>query len=151
MPEYKILNSKEIKELMGLIEDHWGAKLKLDYGFLQNNKNKVFIVNREISHVDLSKLRVNSAGMYFCEIDKIGIRLSIEGTQIIGPYAKKNVIELDGIEVKQWFKGEDLAKELKECKGFLIIKHKNDFIGSGKYSNGKILNFIGKTRRISVG
>ena len=38
MPELKILNSKEIKEIYKLIEIQWGAKLKLDHGFLKNQK-----------------------------------------------------------------------------------------------------------------
>ena len=150
MPELKILNSKEIREIYGLIEKQWGAKIRLDYGFLRNNKNRVFIVSKDISRIDTSKLRLNSAGMYFCEIDGIGMRLSIEGSQIVGPKSAKNVVELDEEETKRWFKGEDLEKECKDCKGFVILKNKNDFLGSGKYSNGKILNYVGKTRRVST-
>ena len=150
MPELKILNSKEIKEIYGLIEKQWGAKLKLDYGFLKNNKNRIFVVNKDISKIDFSKLRLNSVGMYFCEIDSRGIRLSIEGSQIVGPKAVKNIVELDEEETKKWLKGEDLEKECKDCSGFVILKNKNDFLGNGKYANGKILNYVGKTRRISA-
>ena len=150
MPELKILNGREIKEIYKMIENQWGAEIKLDYGFLKNNKNRVFVVSRDISKIDFSKLRLNSAGMYFCESDKIGIRLSIEGSQIVGPKAEKNIIELDDEETKKWFKGEDIEKECKDCKGFVILKNKNDFMGSGKYSNGKILNYVGKTRRVNI-
>ena len=127
MLELKILNSKEIKEICKAIEKQWGAKIKMDYGFLRNNKNRVFIINRDISKIDFSKLRLNSIGMYFCEIDDRGIRLSIEGSQIVGKHAKKNVVEIDGEETKRWFKGEDLEKECHDCKGFVILKNKNDF------------------------
>ena len=148
MPELKILNSKEIKRILELIENQWGSKIKLDYGFLQNSKNRVFLITKDISKIDASKLRINSAGMYFCEIGKQGIRLSIEGSQIVGPKATKNIVELNDEETKKWFKGEDLEKECKECSGFAILKHKNYFLGCGKYINGKILNYVGKTRRI---
>lgn len=150
MPELKILNSREIKEIYGLIEKQWGAKIKLDYGFLKNNKNRVFIVSKDISRIDTSKLRLNSVGMYFCEFDNVGIRLSIEGSQIIGPKAIKNVVEVNEEEMKKWFKGEDLEKECKDCHGFVILKNKKDFLGNGKYSNGKILNYVGKTRRVNI-
>lgn len=150
MPELKILNSKEIKEIFGLIEEQWGAKIKLDYGFLKNQKNRIFIISKDISRIDISKLRLNSVGMYFCEIDPKGIRLSIEGSQIIGPKATKNIIELSEEETKKWFKGEDLEKECKECSGFVILKNKNDFLGNGKYANGRILNYVGKMRRVSL-
>jgi len=150
MPELKILNNKEIKQILKLIEQQWGAKLKLDYGFLQNNKNRVFIISKDIAKIDTSKLRLNSAGMYFCEIDKKGIRLSIEGSQLMGSNTTKNVVELDEDETKKWFRGEDLEKECKDCKGFVILKHNNDFLGTGKYANGKILNYVSKARRVNV-
>ena len=54
MPELKILNNKEIKKILELIELQWGAKLKLEYGFLKNNKNRVFIISKDISKIDTS-------------------------------------------------------------------------------------------------
>ena len=93
MPELKFLNSRETKEIMELIEKQWGAKLKLDCTFVKNNKNRIFIVNKEIKNIELEKLRINSVGMYFCGLEN-GIRLSIEGSQIIGQKAAKNVVEI---------------------------------------------------------
>ena len=149
MPELKFLNSKETKEILKLIEEQWGAKLKLDYTFAKNNKNRGFIINKDISKIDFSKLRINSIGMYFCDLEN-EIRLSIEGSQIIGPKATKNVVEINGEQVKQWLKGEDLEIEDKSnCSGFVIIKHENDFLGTGKYKENKILNYVGKSRRIN--
>ena len=150
MPELKILNNKEIKEIYKIIEQQWVAKIKLNYGFLKNNKNRVFIISKDISKIDISKLRLNSVGMYFCEMDNLGIRLSIEGSQIVGPKAKKNIIELNEEETKKWFRGQDLEKECKDCSGFVILKHKNDFLGTGKYVNGRILNYVGKSRRVKL-
>ena len=149
MPQLKILNSKEIKKILKLIEAQWGAKLKLEYAFLKNPKNRIFIINKNIGKIELEKLRINSIGMYFCEIDKIGIRLSIEGSQIVGPKASKNIIEINEEQIKQWFKGEDL--EIKgNYSGFVIIKHNNDFLGTGKYKSGRILNYVSKSRRVNL-
>ena len=150
MPELKILNNREIKEILKLVERQWNAKVKMDYGFLKNTKGRIFIISKDIAGIDTSKLRLNSAGMYFCEIDNKGIRLSIEGSQLIGSNATKNVVELDEDEVKKWFKGEDLEKNCDGCSGFVILRHKNDFLGTGKYANGKILNYVGKSRRINA-
>ena len=149
MPELKILNSKEIKEILKLIEAQWGAKLKLDYAFLKNQKNRIFIINKNIGKIELEKLRINSVGMYFCEIDKVGIRLSIEGSQIVGPKATKNIAEINEEQTKQWFKGEDLDIN-GNYSGFVIIKHNNDFLGTGKYKAGRILNYVGKSRRVNL-
>ena len=149
MPELKILNSKEIKKILKLIENQWNAKLTLKYAFLQNNKNRIFIVNKDLEKIELEKLRFNSIGMYFCEINDQDIRLSIEGSQLIGPTATKNIVEINKEQTRQWFKGEDL--EIKgNYSGFLIIKHNNDFLGSGKYKEGRILNYVSKSRRVNV-
>ena len=149
MQKLKILNSREIKEILKLIEKQWGAKLKPNYAFLQNNKNRVFIINKEISKIDISKLRINTIGIYFCEVDKVGIRLSIEGSQIVGPEATKNIAEITETQTKQWLKGEDL--ETKEnYSGFVIIKHQNYFLGTGKFKENKVLNYVGKSRRINL-
>ena len=148
MQNLKILNNKEIKEILSLIEKQWGEKLKPDYAFLQNQKNRVFIINKDISKIDTSKLRINSIGMYFCET-RNGIRLSIEGSQIVGPKATKNILEINENQTKQWLKGEDVEVEGK-YDGFVILKNKNYFLGCGKFKEGKILNYVGKERRISL-
>jgi len=149
MPELKILNNKEIKKILKLIETRWNAKLNLNYGFLKNNKNRIFIVNKDISEIDLSKLRINSIGLYFCEINNQDIRLSIEGSQIVGPKATKNIVEISKEQTKQWFKGEDLEIE-GNYEGFVIIKYNDDFLGCGKYKDGRVLNYVSKSRRINV-
>lgn len=149
MQELKILNSREIKEILKLIEAQWGVKPVLNFAFLKNNHGRVFIINKEIKDIDLSKLRINTIGMYFCEIDDKGIRLSIEGSQIIGPKAEKNIAEINEAQCKQWLRGEDL--EIKEgYSKFVILKHKDDFFGTGKYKDGKILNYVNKGRRVNA-
>ena len=150
MPELKFLNSKETKEILKLIEEQWGAKLKLDYTFAKNNKHRVFIINKDVSKIDFSKLRINSIRMYFCDLEN-GIRLSIEGSQIIGPEATKNVAEINEEQTKKWMKGEDLEIDDKNnYSGFVIIKNKNDFLGTGKIKENKILNYVSKSRRASI-
>ena len=147
MPQLKILNKKEIKQILNSIEKQWGAKPKLDYGFLKKN-DRVFLIDRDISKIELSKLRINSIGLYFCEIYD-GVRLSIEGSQIVGREATKNIAEIDDEQAKKWLKGEDL--ELKgSYSGFVILRNKDDIFGNGKYKNGNILNFVGKERRINA-
>lgn len=159
----KILNSKEIKEILNLINQQWDYNEKLDYAFLRNEtlkqkrfenpvfkKNKIIIANKEIFNLDFSKLRINSLGLEFAAIEKSGeIRLSIEGSQIIGKKAKKNIAELDEQEIKQWLKGEDVEKQL-DAKGFQLIKYKNYFCGTGKYKENKLLNFVPKERRLNL-
>ena len=149
MQQIKILNKKEIKKILESIEEQWDAEVNLDYAFLKTEKDKIYLVNKDISKIELGKLRINSIGLYFAEIRNGEIRLSIEGSQLIGKKAEKNVLKLNEKEMKEWMKGSDLEKE-GNFSGFLIIKHKDDFLGCGKCANGKILNYIGKARRINA-
>lgn len=145
--ELKILKSKEAKEILAMIKLQWDAEPKLDYAFLLSERERVYVVNRDILMIDISKVRMNSLGIYFGEWKNNELRLSIEGSQIIGPFAKKNVVELDEEEMLKWFKGEDFKKETT-AQGFVIVKHKNDFLGCGKIKEGTLLNFVPKVRRV---
>ncbi|MBU0628114.1 MAG: hypothetical protein KKC75_02915, partial [Nanoarchaeota archaeon] len=150
MQNLKALERKDKKKFLGLLKEQFGFEDRLDYSFLTNNKNKIFIVNKEIVNIDLNKIRINSAGLYIAEYSNNEVRLSIEGSQIIGPSSNKNILELDDKEARQWMKGNDLQTEA-DIQGFAIIKHKNDYLGSGKVTlTKKVLNFVSKTRRLNV-
>jgi len=145
----KILNKKQIKEILALIKQQWNADIDLDYAFLQDKEDKIFIINKAFAELDLTKLRINNMGLYIAQKMIDGIRLSIEGSQLIGPKAKKNVLELDDKQSKQWLRGEDTEIET-ELKNYVILKHKNDFLGTGKIKQNKILNYIPKIRRLKT-
>jgi len=149
MQNLKILNKKQTKEILNLIKKQWGADLKLDYAFLKNEKGKVFLLNKDISKIKLEKIRINNLGLYFAKIINNEIRLSIEGSQLVGPIATKNILELNEKQTKEWMSGSDL--EIKgNYDGFLLIKYNNDFLGCGKYREGKVFNFVGKARRVAL-
>jgi len=151
MQQLKILNKKEVKQILAKLKEQWGFSKTLNYTFLRSTKDKIYLVTNDLSKIDLSKLRIDKIGLYFCKIvNQKEIRFSIEGSQLIGPYCNKNIIELTESEMKQWLQGFDLDKEVKDVKGFALIKHNNDFLGSGKIIDGKILNYIPKARRIKV-
>ena len=149
MQKLEILNTRKIKEIKELIKEQWDCQLKLDYGFLKSRKDKIYIINKGISKLDLSKLKIDSLGLYLGQLTDKGLRLSIEGSQIIGPAAKKNVIELNEKQTEEWFRGYDLDIKL-DYIGFVILKHKNDFLGCGKSTKEKILNFVPKARRTKI-
>ena len=120
----KPINSKEIKEIHNKLEEQFGYKQKLDYLFYINKDNKIFLMTKDFQKLDLSKLRVNSFGLYFGELEKTGLRLSISGSQLIGKNADKNILEINKIE--EWLNGQNLECN-KELKGWFIVKYKEDF------------------------
>ncbi|MBU0536106.1 MAG: hypothetical protein KKE20_04020 [Nanoarchaeota archaeon] len=147
--ELKILNTREKKEILKSIHDQWGCEFRTDLVFLLSSKFKLYLMNRDLGRIDETKLRIDKMGLYFCEIMKNKeLRLSIEGSQIIGPIAKKNVLEISDGETKVWFHGNNLIRKEIECSGFVIIKNNDDYIGCGRFKEGEILNYTPKTRRI---
>ncbi len=149
MHNLKILNNKEIKKILQILEAQFGFKEKLDYVFLMNQRNRLYIINKDLAKINLEKLRIDSIGLYFGEYKREEVRLSIEGSQMIGKKATKNVIELNDKEAEEWLTGQDITKEFKSL-GFVILKHKKDILGCGRYKQGVILNYVPKERRLRV-
>ncbi|MBN1644638.1 hypothetical protein JW851_01180 [Candidatus Woesearchaeota archaeon] len=145
----RILPGREIKFFRKYIQEQWGADFKEDFAFFMNTKNKICLAAKDIGKIDLDKLKINTIGMYFGEYRKEKLRLSIEGSQLIGPLAKKNVVEIPDAFVPLWLKGIDIAFKAKG-NDFVIIKNKSDFMGCGKIQEDKILNFVPKARRLMV-
>ena len=129
-----------LKEFVFLFKEHDG---------------RVHVCNREAAE-ELAKgeLRVDSAGLYIATLLENGeLRLSIEGSQLIGPQSKKNVLEIDDAEFEKWIRGNAIEKDTG-LRGFVILKRGDDFCGCGKpvkdEKTGKISvhNYIPKTRYV---
>jgi len=144
MQSLKILNSKEKNIIFNKLKEHFGIKeLRLDYVFFKNNEGKIFLLNNDVSKLDLDKLKINSLGVYFGVFEN-SFRLSIEGTQLVGDRASKNIIELE--DPTKWLEGNDV--NIESDNGLKIVKSGRDFLGTGQLKNGVLINYIPKERRI---
>ena len=142
------MNTKEIKYVRSLIKKQFGGCPELNYNWLKTNE-RVFILNREIDQLDTRRMRINSQGLYFGRLTHGELKLSIEGSQLIGPVATKNVLDLSEEQFEHWLRGLDLELPGEEKK-FVIIKHNDDYFGCGRQIQGKLLNLVPKQRRIRV-
>ncbi|MBU0470990.1 MAG: hypothetical protein KKF65_00055 [Nanoarchaeota archaeon] len=149
MQNLKILNSKEVKQIKKFLSSQFGFDEKLDFVFLRSSRDRLYVINRDVEMIDLSKLRIDSLGLYFASYMPEGLRLSIEGAQIIGPKAKKNILELNKEQFEQWLKGEDIEINTS-MKDFVIVKHNSDYVGCGKIKNNLLMNYVPKARRLVV-
>ncbi len=146
MSKIKILKSKEVKALRKLLEKQWGFGEKPDYAFLMK-EDEIFVVNREIGEIPLERLNIYSLGLKFGEIRKGDLVLTIEGSQLVGPKATKNVIELSEKEANAWIKGVSVRSN-SGLDGYVLVKSGSDFIGTGRVVEGKVVNLIPASRRI---
>ena len=145
---YSFIPSRELKEFFKKIKQQYGKVPELfeKLAFVQG-KEKIYAINRDLDKIKLDNLRINSIGLYIAEIKGGQLRLSIEGAQLIGPAAAKNVCQITEEQLKEWFKGQDLKIE-GDYEGFVILKCGKDYVGSGKYREGLILNYVPKARRL---
>ncbi len=152
MQSLHFLTAKHSREILHKITDQWGGEYEYlleEYALAQSNEGKVYLISRDIEKIDVSKFRLNSVGMYLVDIENSGLRLSIEGAQLVGAKATKNIFEVSEAQARQWLSGNeiDLNEEDKKLEGFIIIKFKKDIIGCGRISKGILYNFVPKNRR----
>ena len=147
MQVLKALNSKEKKVLFKLINSQWDCDFSSDEIFYRSSKDKVYLLSDFDSEL-VDTVKIDRLGVYFGTFMNSGFRLSIEGSQIIGLVAKKNVLVLSNKQFSDWFAGEDL--NIEGSNGIHIIKNKNDFFGCGILKNNNLHNYITKSRRIRV-
>ena len=148
MSRLKLMDNKRKENLSRLIKKQWEPSFSLeDYAVYINQKDKIYIITRNVCGLDLSRLRINSVGLYFGKLKNNELRLSIEGSQLVGETAKKNILELDNKQSELWMQGQDVEIDTS-FRGYVIIKHNKDFLGCGKISD-KLHNYVPKERRIS--
>ncbi len=149
MAKLRILNAKEIKEFRAGLLEQYGFSGRLEGVFLQNERDKIFLITETLSKINLSALRINTVGLYIAQWVDVRIRITIDGAQLLGGLCSKNIVELGESEVREWMRGEQLSKNLDYPDGtFVLLRRGTDFFGSGKYIKGTILNYVGKARRM---
>ncbi|PJE81795.1 hypothetical protein COU58_00515 [Candidatus Pacearchaeota archaeon CG10_big_fil_rev_8_21_14_0_10_32_42] len=146
----KHLEGKYKKEIIEKLNDQFGINNIPGELFMRGNE-KIFLFQGNFDEEKIRELEkisfVERVGVYLGKIEEYGIRLSIEGTQILKNEIIKNIVELDKEEMERWMMGHEILKKT-EITGFVIVKYKNEMLGTGKASIEKITNFIPKSRRL---
>lgn len=143
-----VLNSKKRKLLLQTLNKQFGIKeLPEKVYFTINDKERVYMSERSVFEIDTTELRVNAFGLYIGSYLIDGFRLTIEGSQIFGPLATKNVIDLTDEQMKLWIMGNNLEMDIGSNEVYLL-RHNKDFMGTGKMKNNILSNFIPKSRAL---
>lgn len=148
----KVLNAGERKKFLAELNDKFGIEAEdLNYVFVETGKGKMRVFSGSLSRdeiIELSEIsHIEIVGLYFARYDDMsGLRLSLDGTHLLGDAIKKNVFEVNLEQAHDWMRGEDLAVELE--RGVWVIKHGEDYLGCG-FSNGtKMFNYIPRERKM---
>ena len=132
---------------------------ELPYLITLSGKDKIrgytgILSGDEINKLD-NEVGIELIGMYIFHSYEDGIRLSVDAIQAFNKQITKNIVDLDDKQADEILKGRDLLwsnedkERLKDEKpGFKILRHKGEFIGSGKLSKERLINFMPKERRL---
>lgn len=123
----------------------------LDYE-IQNEKIFVFNKNLKTFYEKLKQknLKLEKLGIYFGKIKKNEkIQLSLEGSQIIGSSAKKNLIEIDKYETLIKFLTGEINLNFDNLKNvekhnFPLVKYKNYIVCSAASLENEIKSLLPK-------
>lgn len=145
----KPLTSSDKKKILAQLEKQFGIN-ELPYLIIQFGKEKLRVYSGNLSKEELiildKNLRIENIGLYFAKQENNGIRLTLDGVQLLKNQITKNIIELDNQQAEQWLRGNDL--DIKTHRDWVILKSGDELIGCGKSTGEKISNFMPKERRI---
>nr|MCK4930485.1 hypothetical protein [Nanoarchaeota archaeon] len=153
MQKLKILNTREKRKIIDSLKDTYGFTGKLEGVLFLSSKQKLFLLtgsSEVIERGEERQLRIDKAGLYIGRLAPEGIRLSIEGSQLIGLNAKKNILIIDEEHLEHWVKGEDFTLDRFNKQGFFIVKYNNDFLGCARIKKNTVQNLVTKNRRIKI-
>lgn len=146
----KFLNESEKEKVLRQLKQQFGIE-KVPWTLARLGKERIIVFSGDISGREVLNLdrvaHIEGIGLYFAKEQMDGIRLSIEGSQLLKNQITKNIFNLDSKQAEQWMLGQELNIKTDK-KGFFIIRFKDDFLGTGKVSENRITNFVPKARRL---
>ncbi len=161
MADFQALNSKSKKLFYEKLNGYFGLPegFKFDSLIFKNSKNKYYLLNNKFIDIMDGGFNFRVLGIYIAEINDFDeIRLNIEGSQLIGDFATKHILELKGDDLERFVRGEDLETISFDPNGELNNQHyllyfidkfnKKNYLGCGKVKNGKLFNYTPKSRRV---
>lgn len=148
--ELRILTTKEKHKVEDKLNEQFGIR-KIPGILIRRGAERLFLFTGDLKNKAIHELEreipIERLGVYFAKFVNEDVKLSIEGVQMMKDQITKNTFELDEEQTLRWMHGEDLQIKTGTY-GFIILKHNNDFLGSGKASEEKIGNYVPKSRRL---
>ena len=148
----KFFSEREKENLLRQLNQQFGIK-DVPFSLARLGKERIIIFSGDISGREVLNLdriaHIEGIGLYFAKEQIDGIRLSIEGSQLLKDQITKNIFNLDSKQAEQWMMGQELNIKTNK-KGFFVVKFNDDFLGTGKVSENRITNFVPKSRRLKI-
>lgn len=146
----RFIKSPEKRRITEQLSEQFGIS-SLPYLLFQTGKEKIRAFSGNLSREELMMLsqltNIEIIGIYLLKKEKNNkLRLSLDAIHLLQSQITKNIFEINDAQLNDWIRGKDLY--IQAPPGILIIKHKEDFIGSCISTGQKLLNHIPKDRRL---
>jgi len=129
-----------------LLSNQFGIPKLTGYRFLKSGRKRIRLISEAAFNL-LSELPyTGTTGLYVGEYSPTAFRLSMDGAQLLGPYATRQRVELNNEQAESWLQGESVNYE-DEQRGYVLVVHNNTILGCGSLSYGTLRSFIPKIRR----
>ncbi len=143
--------TENTRKALEYIEKRFGIRKEVfeDYTLIDNGD--IWVASKEMEKLKLKAWK--RKGIRLARIFKDGVKMTTAAMQVFGHYATKNVVELDDTEkVKEFVAGRDVKVGVLPGieEGQVIVRYKDDILGSALYKNGKLKNQIPKGRRLNI-
>ncbi|MHA2363626.1 MAG: hypothetical protein ACXAC7_06690 [Candidatus Hodarchaeales archaeon] len=147
---------KQLQSQFGIPIEHWQDR----WGFVENRRGRLWLashtalrfVDKEV--LDPAKSLTTAIGnRVFSKKENgefQGIRLTLDGVLVFGKKnLQKNLLEVSTKEETQWLAGERIERpDVENGIYILISSESNDLLGCSIATNGRLLNFLPKWRRL---
>jgi NOL1/NOP2/fmu family ribosome biogenesis protein len=127
------------KELLQLLNERYGSSYT-PCGKLILRKEKLFVYSGPEIH-----LKYDWCGLHIANTD---LSLTIEGAQILGTTASKNIVSITMEQAKYYYLGNDIPGVTGE--GFCILESESRIIGPGLLFDGKVKNILPASRKTRI-
>jgi len=148
----RILSSSERKLFEKLLREQHGVDDPFkEYALFIYGDGKIRAVTPLAAEIAGKLRRVHQVGLYVAKLRADEVSLSIEGSQILGDKIKKNVIELNEEEARDWISAKPIKYTQRLNTRYVVARSGSLYLGSGRVSrDGRIYPQIAKWRRIPV-
>lgn len=139
-----------LREINRELKKVYDVELPKDLEYFRRKERIYGIKKEKLKDIlEIEGLKIEAIGIRILNLEKDGIRLTIEGAQILGKDAKRNILEISEEDVEKFLAGEDIEITKSFDYPYIIVKSKRDIIGVGRIIKEKKLRpYIPKERRI---
>jgi len=146
----RTIEGKDKEKILEQLNRDFGIK-EIPGILLMRGAERIFLYQGDLTMEQISNMEktfvIERIGVYFAKEQNGEVRLSLEGVHLLKDQIIKGIFELDEKQADEWMHGSELNLETGK-KGFLVMKYKEYFLGTGKASEKKISNYIPKNRRL---